>query len=162
MVDSVDGSNVTHACLHDCGISSRLGSRPRRFLLTGHQTGSVQVWDVMTALELFAARNAQPRASAKGEAIGAADVGSDESLLAVLDTLDIGPAYAHAHPHAHPQTHCASPPHGPAAASLPYLTQSQPSSAASLAGLAHPALLPSAAASSRTSVISLSANGTPC
>jgi hypothetical protein len=66
MVDSVDGSNITHACLHDCGITSRLGSRPRRFLLTGHQTGSVQVWDMMTALELFASRPSPPRPQPKG------------------------------------------------------------------------------------------------
>lgn len=31
-----------------------MGSRPRRFILTGHCNGQIQMWDLTTALELIA------------------------------------------------------------------------------------------------------------
>ena len=40
---SVDGSCITSFFVHECDSSTRMGSRPRRFLFTGHQNGSVQV-----------------------------------------------------------------------------------------------------------------------
>lgn len=33
--------------------STRMGSRPRRFLLTGSCNGTIQFWDLTTALDLF-------------------------------------------------------------------------------------------------------------
>ena len=42
-IRSVDGSSITSYCVHECDASSRMGSRPRRFLITGHTNGSVQV-----------------------------------------------------------------------------------------------------------------------
>ena len=30
-----------------------MGSRPRRFILTGHNNGAIQMWDLTTALEFF-------------------------------------------------------------------------------------------------------------
>lgn len=42
-IRSVDGSNITSYCVHECDASSRMGSRPRRFLITGHSNGCIQV-----------------------------------------------------------------------------------------------------------------------
>ncbi len=38
--------------MHECDGPSRLNSRPRRYLFTGHSNGTVQLWDLTTALEL--------------------------------------------------------------------------------------------------------------
>jgi len=46
-----DGSEITSACVNENDIQMRVGSRVRRFLLTGHQNGRVQVWDLTTAYE---------------------------------------------------------------------------------------------------------------
>ena len=51
---SVDGTTITSFCVHECEGSSRIGSRPRRFVITGHSSGAVQMWDLTTALEFFA------------------------------------------------------------------------------------------------------------
>jgi len=40
---SVDGARVTAFTVHECDGASRMGSRPRRFLFTGHGNGSIQV-----------------------------------------------------------------------------------------------------------------------
>merc|ERR1711997_468731 len=50
---SVDGTTVTSFCVHECEGSSRIGSRPRRFIITGHSNGAIQMWDLTTALEFF-------------------------------------------------------------------------------------------------------------
>ena len=47
-IESVDGSCVTSFFVHECDSSTRMGSRPRRFLFTGHQNGSVQVQHIET------------------------------------------------------------------------------------------------------------------
>ncbi|CAH1114439.1 unnamed protein product [Psylliodes chrysocephalus] len=52
VIKSVDGSTVTAFCVHECEGSSRMGSRPRRFIFTGHSNGSIQMWDLTTALDL--------------------------------------------------------------------------------------------------------------
>ena len=43
MIKSVDNSTVTAFCVHECEGSSRMGSRPRRYLFTGHSNGGIQV-----------------------------------------------------------------------------------------------------------------------
>ncbi|KAL1377229.1 hypothetical protein pipiens_004214 [Culex pipiens pipiens] len=53
LVRSVDGTTVTSFCVHECEGSSRMGSRPRRFILSGHCNGAIQMWDLTTALEIF-------------------------------------------------------------------------------------------------------------
>lgn len=53
VIRSVDGTTITSFSVHECDGSSRIGSRPRRFILTGHCNGSIQWWDLTTALELF-------------------------------------------------------------------------------------------------------------
>jgi hypothetical protein len=51
-IKSVDYSTITCYCVHECDGPSRLNSRPRRYLFTGHSNGSIQLWDLTTALEL--------------------------------------------------------------------------------------------------------------
>lgn len=51
-IKAVDGSTVSAFCVHECEGSSRMGSRPRRFIFTGHSNGSIQMWDLTTALAL--------------------------------------------------------------------------------------------------------------
>lgn len=51
-VKSVDSSPVTCFCLHECEGSSRMGARPRSYLFTGHGNGTIQIWDMSTALGL--------------------------------------------------------------------------------------------------------------
>lgn len=53
VIRSVDGSTISSFCVHECEGSNRMGSCPRRYLFTGHSNGSVQMWDLTTALELF-------------------------------------------------------------------------------------------------------------
>lgn len=53
-ISAVDGSPVSALMVHEFDSSSRLGSRPRRFLLSGHENGSVQMFDLTTALEQLA------------------------------------------------------------------------------------------------------------
>eukprot|EP00092_Neocalanus_flemingeri_P020181 GFUD01021852.1.p1 GENE.GFUD01021852.1~~GFUD01021852.1.p1 ORF type:complete len:711 (-),score=193.62 GFUD01021852.1:199-2331(-) len=52
-IRSVDCSVVTSFCVHECEGSSRMGSRPRRFIFTGHSNGAIQMFDLTTALEFF-------------------------------------------------------------------------------------------------------------
>lgn len=54
VIRSVDGTTITSFCVHECEGSSRMGSRPRRFILSGHSNGAIQMWDLTTALELAA------------------------------------------------------------------------------------------------------------
>jgi len=52
VIKSVDGTMITSFFVHECEGSSRMGSRPRRVLFTGHSNGVVQIWDLSTALDL--------------------------------------------------------------------------------------------------------------
>lgn len=54
VIRSVDGTTITSFCVHECEGSSRMGSRPRRFILSGHANGAIQMWDLTTALDLAA------------------------------------------------------------------------------------------------------------
>lgn len=38
--------------MRECEGSSRMGSRPRRYLFTGHVNGSIQMWDLTTAMDM--------------------------------------------------------------------------------------------------------------
>lgn len=50
-VRSVDGSATTAFTVLECEGSRRLGSRPRRYLLTGQANGSLAMWDLTTAMD---------------------------------------------------------------------------------------------------------------
>lgn len=52
MIKSVDSTTISGFCVHECEGSSRMGSRPRRYIFTGHSNGAIQMWDLTTALEL--------------------------------------------------------------------------------------------------------------
>ncbi len=53
---SVDGSLITAYCVHECEAVA-MGNRSRRYILTGHCNGHVQVWDLTTAMELGSKAN---------------------------------------------------------------------------------------------------------
>ena len=53
MIKSIDGTTISAFRVHECEGSSRMGSRPRRFLFTGHTNGGIQMWDLTTALDLM-------------------------------------------------------------------------------------------------------------
>lgn len=51
-VRSVDATSITAFMVHECEGSSRIGSRPRRYLFSGHGNGSIQMWDLTTAMDI--------------------------------------------------------------------------------------------------------------
>ncbi|KAL3874699.1 hypothetical protein ACJMK2_037674 [Sinanodonta woodiana] len=53
VIKSIDGTTISAFCVHECEGSSRMGSRPRRYLFTGHSNGTIQMWDLTTALDLM-------------------------------------------------------------------------------------------------------------
>ncbi|MFH4979363.1 hypothetical protein AB6A40_006072 [Gnathostoma spinigerum] len=55
-IRSVDGSAVSAFLVHECEGSSRMGARPRRYLFTGTSNGTIQMWDLTTALDQYHAR----------------------------------------------------------------------------------------------------------
>jgi len=62
-----------------------MGSRPRRFIFTGHSSGAIQMWDLTTALDL----------SAKGEPSTQRSGGpTPEELLRLLDQCDLSTSHA--------------------------------------------------------------------
>lgn len=94
-VRAVDGSAITAFTVHECEGSRRVGSRPRRRLLTGHANGSLQLWDLSTAMEM-GGRPQEP------------GVPSPQELLQQLEHCDLlGP------------TAPPGPPHGPPLRSVP-------------------------------------------
>uniref|UniRef100_A0A8D3EBC1 BTB/POZ domain-containing protein KCTD3 n=1 Tax=Scophthalmus maximus TaxID=52904 RepID=A0A8D3EBC1_SCOMX len=72
-VQSVDGTTISCFMVRECEGSSRMGSRPRRYLFTGQGNGSIQMWDLTTAMD-----NAN-----KGEER------KKEGLLQLLDQCDL-------------------------------------------------------------------------
>lgn len=80
VITSVDGTVITSFCVHECEGSSRMGSRPRRFIFTGHSNGAIQMWDLTLALEL----------AAKNEPVTQISGGPTASeLLRLLDQCDL-------------------------------------------------------------------------
>ena len=43
VIKSVDGTNITTYCVHECEAANRIGMRSRRFVFTGHTNGAIQV-----------------------------------------------------------------------------------------------------------------------
>ncbi|XP_034043918.1 BTB/POZ domain-containing protein KCTD3 [Thalassophryne amazonica] len=80
-VQSVDGTTISCFMVRECEGSSRMGSRPRRYLFTGHGNGSIQMWDLTTAMDI----------ANKGEERKKEDVGgpTEEELLKLLDQCDL-------------------------------------------------------------------------
>ncbi|XP_046892442.1 SH3KBP1-binding protein 1 isoform X1 [Hypomesus transpacificus] len=96
-VRSVDGTSITAFMVHECEGSSRIGSRPRRYLFSGHGNGSIQMWDLTTAMEIAGKVDIR--------ALGGP---TEEELLELLDqcdlaltrTPDMSPAPSLSHSHA--------------------------------------------------------------
>ncbi|XP_055697774.1 BTB/POZ domain-containing protein KCTD3 [Phlebotomus papatasi] len=85
VIKSVDSTTITSFCVHECEGSSRMGSRPRRFILSGHCNGAIQMWDLTTGLDL----------AAKGEKTQQMSGGPNaEELLRLLDQCDLSNSYA--------------------------------------------------------------------
>ncbi|XP_077421270.1 SH3KBP1-binding protein 1 isoform X2 [Vanacampus margaritifer] len=77
-VRSVDGTSITAFVVHECEGSSRIGSRPRRYLFSGHANGSIQMWDLTTAMEIAGKVDIR--------ALGGP---TEEELLELLDHCDL-------------------------------------------------------------------------
>ncbi|XP_066560039.1 SH3KBP1-binding protein 1 [Amia ocellicauda] len=77
-VRSVDGTSITAFMVHECEGSSRIGSRQRRYLFTGHANGSIQMWDLTTAMEIAGKTDSK--------AFGGP---TEEELLQLLDQCDL-------------------------------------------------------------------------
>ncbi|KAG5857358.1 hypothetical protein ANANG_G00018620 [Anguilla anguilla] len=82
-VQAVDGTTITCFTVRECEGSSRMGSRPRRYLFTGHGNGSIQMWDLTTAMDL--ANKTEDKAKREAEVGGP----TEEELLKLLDQCDL-------------------------------------------------------------------------
>lgn len=71
VIKSIDGSIITSFCVHECEKSSRMGSMPRRFILSGHSNGAIQMWDLTTALEFIQKKDSTQGEIASGLSTGA-------------------------------------------------------------------------------------------
>nr|XP_031848739.1 SH3KBP1-binding protein 1 isoform X1 [Nomia melanderi] len=83
VIKSVDGSIISSFYVHECEGSSRMGSRPRRFIFTGHSNGTIQMWDLTTALE--------PSFSSAQNVSGGP---TPEELWKLLDQCDLSNSYS--------------------------------------------------------------------
>ncbi|KAM4771425.1 BTB/POZ domain-containing protein KCTD3 isoform 2-T2 [Rhinophrynus dorsalis] len=77
-IQAVDCTTITCFTVRECEGSSRMGSRPRRYLFTGHSNGSIQMWDLTTAMDMVLKTEEK-------------DVGgpTEEELLKLLDQCDL-------------------------------------------------------------------------
>uniref|UniRef100_A0A182MIQ7 BTB/POZ domain-containing protein KCTD3 n=1 Tax=Anopheles culicifacies TaxID=139723 RepID=A0A182MIQ7_9DIPT len=91
LIRSVDGTTITSFCVHECE-GSRMGSRPRRFILSGHCNGAIQMWDLTTALEISKKKD-QPKRCIGGP--------TADELIRELDQCDLS--------NSHCSTPCMSP-----------------------------------------------------
>lgn len=79
IVRSVDGSPISCFTIHECEGPTRVSTRPRRYIFTGHDNGSIQLFDLTTAIEL---RSNELNSNATSGGPTAAD------LLKMLDRCD--------------------------------------------------------------------------
>ncbi|KAJ8280858.1 hypothetical protein GJAV_G00059920 [Gymnothorax javanicus] len=93
-VRSVDGTSITAFVVHECEGSSRIGSRPRRYLFTGHGNGSIQMWDLTTAMEISGKIDAKALGGPTGEELLEL---LDQCDLALTRTPDMSPAASFTH-----------------------------------------------------------------
>ncbi|XP_050806175.1 BTB/POZ domain-containing protein KCTD3 isoform X3 [Gopherus flavomarginatus] len=77
-IQAVDCTTISSFTVRECEGSSRMGSRPRRYLFTGHSNGSIQMWDLTTAMDMVNKSEEK-------------DVGgpTEEELLKLLDQCDL-------------------------------------------------------------------------
>ncbi|XP_073999721.1 BTB/POZ domain-containing protein KCTD3 isoform X2 [Rhodnius prolixus] len=112
VIRAVDGATITSFCVHECEGPSWMGSRPRKFLFTGHSNGTLQMWDLTTALDI--SKKMEPVSQTAGGP-------TPRELLRILDQCDLC--------NSHCSTPCISPSqstHGSSrlkASNLGFLTQ---------------------------------------
>ncbi|TRY59644.1 hypothetical protein DNTS_027386 [Danionella cerebrum] len=82
-VQAVDGTTISCFTVRECEASSRMGSRPRRYLFTGHANGSIQMWDLTTAMDTV--NKVDDKARHEPEMGGP----TEEELLKLLDQCDL-------------------------------------------------------------------------
>ncbi|XP_062862862.1 BTB/POZ domain-containing protein KCTD3 isoform X2 [Trichomycterus rosablanca] len=82
-VQAVDGTTITCFTVRECEGSSRMGSRPRRYLFTGHANGSIQMWDLTTAMDMA---NKNDDKSKRDIEVGGP---TEDELLKLLDQCDL-------------------------------------------------------------------------
>ncbi|XP_051579346.1 BTB/POZ domain-containing protein KCTD3-like isoform X1 [Myxocyprinus asiaticus] len=82
-VQAVDGTTITCFTVRECEGSSRMGSRPRRYLFTGHANGSIQMWDLSTAMDTV--NKVDDKIKREPEVGGP----TEEELLKLLDQCDL-------------------------------------------------------------------------
>ncbi|BFZ12120.1 hypothetical protein BsWGS_15159 [Bradybaena similaris] len=81
VIRSVDSSTISAFCVHECEGSNRMGSCPRRYLFTGHANGSIQMWDLTTALDLYKQGDKNKQATQGGPTAG--------ELVRLLEQVDL-------------------------------------------------------------------------
>ncbi|PKU48922.1 btb poz domain-containing protein kctd3 [Limosa lapponica baueri] len=77
-IQAVDCTTISSFTVRECEGSSRMGSRPRRYLFTGHSNGSIQMWDLTTAMDMVN--------KSEDKDIGGP---TEEELLKLLDQCDL-------------------------------------------------------------------------
>lgn len=65
-IQAVDCTTISSFTVRECEGSSRMGSRPRRYLFTGHSNGSIQMWDLTTAMDMVNKNEDQGRSGTRG------------------------------------------------------------------------------------------------
>ncbi|KAH7709119.1 potassium channel tetramerization domain containing 3 [Aphelenchoides avenae] len=71
-IRAVDGTVISSFFVHECEGSNRMGARPRRYLYTGTENGSIQIWDLTTAMDQHNSRVQMFNAFAQSS-VGTAD-----------------------------------------------------------------------------------------
>lgn len=70
-IQAVDCATISSFTVRECEGSSRMGSRPRRYLFTGHTNGSIQMWDLTTAMDVVSKSEGAGRFAWAGAGCGA-------------------------------------------------------------------------------------------
>lgn len=76
-IQAVDCTTISSFTVRECEGSSRMGSRPRRYLFTGHTNGSIQMWDLTTAMDMVS--KSEDRGRSRGETPGEGELGAQSS-----------------------------------------------------------------------------------
>ncbi|CAF2079937.1 unnamed protein product [Rotaria magnacalcarata] len=88
IVRSVDSSPISCFTIHECEGPSRLSTRPRRFIFTGHDNGSIQLFDLTTAIELSSSSDINSLALSSPPSQNNQGGPSPADLLKMLDHCD--------------------------------------------------------------------------
>uniref|UniRef100_A0A915ECJ2 Uncharacterized protein n=1 Tax=Ditylenchus dipsaci TaxID=166011 RepID=A0A915ECJ2_9BILA len=104
-IRAVDGSAITAFFIHECEGSNRMGARPRRYLFTEMANGSIQMWDLTTAMDQHHSRcqimsalggslggsvGAEKSPNSSGSSSGSSSNGpTPEELLQLIDECEL-------------------------------------------------------------------------